>query len=193
MNTQASQKPTVRLGVERLTELRGADLHDLCDAADAAILDGGGFGWLQPPARQVMESYWRGVLLVPERGLFAARIDGVICGSAQLLRPARNQESRAFAAQLQHAFIAPWARGHGLARQLTELVEASARDEGFAVLNLDVRETQTAAIALYESLGYQRWGVHPNYALVGGKIIAGHYYTKRLIEDPTQSRRGGAR
>ncbi len=34
---------------ERLGEFRGNDLADLCDAAEAAIVAGGGFGWLQPP------------------------------------------------------------------------------------------------------------------------------------------------
>jgi hypothetical protein len=53
------------VSVERLTEFAGPDLHDLCDAADAAILDGGGFGWLTPPQRHVMEAYLKGVMVVP--------------------------------------------------------------------------------------------------------------------------------
>ena len=73
--------------VERATELSDADLHDLCEGTDMAILDGGGFGWLTPPPRERLEAYWRGVLLVPERELFIARLEGVVCGSAQLVRP----------------------------------------------------------------------------------------------------------
>ncbi len=46
--------------VERLTRFANPDLHDLCDAAEAAILDGGGFGWLSPPERHTMEAYWKG-------------------------------------------------------------------------------------------------------------------------------------
>ena len=68
-----------------------------------------------------------------------------------------------------HAYIAPYARGHGLARMLTIGVEERARELGYHVLNLDVRETQEAAIRLYESLGFVRWGVHPDYALVRGR------------------------
>ena len=56
--------------VERLSEFRGNDLADLCDAAEAAIIAGGGFGWLKPPRRDVMEAYWRGTLLVPGRTVF---------------------------------------------------------------------------------------------------------------------------
>ena len=39
-----------------------------------------------------------------------------------------------------------------------------------------------AAIALYETLGYRRWGTHPRYARVDGEIVPGHYYYKRLDE-----------
>ena len=79
-----------------------------------------------------------------------------------------------------HSFIAPYARGHGLARMLTQAVEDRARELGYHVLNLDVRETQEAAIRLYESLGFVRWGVHPDYALVRGKTVRGFFYYKRL-------------
>ena len=41
-----------------------------------------------------------------------------------------------------HSYIAPYARGHGLARMLTTAVEDRARELGYHVLNLDVRETQ---------------------------------------------------
>ena len=166
--------------VERLTEFTEDDLHALCEATDAAIIDGGGFGWINPPGRLALETYFRGVLLVPERELFVARLNGTIVGSAHLVRPPRNNEAQAFAAHLMHAYVAPYARGHGLARQLTLAVEERARDLGYHVLNLDVRETQEAAIALYEALGYARWGVHPEYALVRGKVVRGCYYYKRL-------------
>jgi hypothetical protein len=29
-------------------------------------------------------------------------------------------------------------------------------------------------------MGFQRWGTHPAYARVDGKVIPGHYYFKRL-------------
>jgi ribosomal protein S18 acetylase RimI-like enzyme len=168
------------LFVERLREFAGDDLPALCEATDAAIIDGGGFGWVNPPGRRALETYFRGVLLVPERDLFVARLNGDIVGSAILLRPPRNNEAQAFAASLMHAYVAPYARGHGLARMLTEGVEARARELGYHILNLDVRETQAAAIRLYQSLGYVRWGEHPEYALVRGKPVSGYFFYKRL-------------
>ena len=173
---------TPTLQVERAHALEDDDLHALCEAADAAIIDGGGFGWVSPPGRTALESYFRGVLLVPERQLFVGRLDGVIVGSAQLVRPPRNNEAQAFAATLMHSFVAPYARGHGLARLITLRLEEAARAQGYQMLNLDVRETQTAAIKLYEGAGYHRWGEHPAYARVGGVTVRGLFYCKRLRE-----------
>ncbi len=165
---------------ERINKFRRADLNDLCDATEPAIRDGNGFGWLVPPPRARLEAFWRGVLVVPERELFVGRVDGAIAGSAQLVKPTPNQEARGFAATLSTHFVAPWARGHGLARALIEAVENAARAGNFEVLNLDVRETQKAAIRLYETCGYQRWGTLPSYARVDGRMIAGHFYVKKL-------------
>jgi ribosomal protein S18 acetylase RimI-like enzyme len=172
--------PASQLAVDYVTDLSDDDLQALCEATNAAILDGGGFGWINPPGRQALERYFRGVVLVPERDLFIGRADGMITGSAQLVRPPRNNEAQSHAAVFMHSFVAPYARGHGLARLMMLKVEERARSNGFRVLNLDVRETQTAAIALYESLGYQRWGEHPNYARVKGRTLRGFFYTKAL-------------
>jgi len=179
-NESGSPRPAPTTAVEPVSQLKAADLNDLCDATEAAILDGGGFGWVRPPAREVMERYWKGVLAVPLRTLLVGRLDGVIVGSIQLVRPPPNNEAQAFAANIASAFVAPWARGHGLAQSLVMRAEALAREEKFAAVQLDVRETQGAAIRLYENLGYQRWGTNPAYALVDGRLLAGHFFCKML-------------
>jgi ribosomal protein S18 acetylase RimI-like enzyme len=173
------------ISVEVLREFKGTDLNDICDAAEAAIADGGGFGWVRKPPRHIMEAYWKGVVLVPERRVFVGRLDGTIAGSAILVRPPRNNEAQAFAAQLTGMFVAPWARGRGLGRKIVELAETTARELGVEVLNLDVRDTQAAAIRLFESMGYRRWGRHPAYARVGGRIIGGHFLWKPLTPSVT--------
>ena len=132
------------------------------------------------PGRAALEAYFRGLLLMPGRELFVARLDGVLVGFAQLIRPSRNNEAQAFAATLTSSFVAPYARSHGLARMMTMRVEEAARALGYHALNLDVRETQEAAIALYESLGFIRWGIHPAYARVGGRTVRGIFYYKPL-------------
>ena len=114
MNGNDELEQATNIMVELIHNLNSADLNDLCDAAEAAIIDGGGFGWLAPPPRDVLESYWNGVLLIPERDLLVGRLDGVIAGSCQVLRPARNNEAQSFSCNLTTNFVAQWARVHGL-------------------------------------------------------------------------------
>lgn len=184
-DTALSDQPVMSVGrCERLTEL---DLLALCEATNAAIIEGGGFGWLEPQGQDVLMRHFRGVLLVPERELFLARLDGRVVGSAQMVRPPRNNEAQAISAQLTHAYIAPYARGFGLARKLIRCVEERAAALGHRVLNLDVRETQLAAIQIFEGLGYTRWGTHPAYAKIKGRIVKGHFF-HRLIDSPPRKR-----
>jgi ribosomal protein S18 acetylase RimI-like enzyme len=163
-------------------QLSLSDLNDLCDATDAAIDAGGGFGWVELPARDILERYWQGVVTMPARKLIIGRLDGVICGTEQITMPPNNNQAQAHAAQLNSIFVAPWARQYGLARMIVEHAEKVALDAEFKVLNMDVRETQTAAIALYEGMGYVHIGTHPFYANVSGEYIAGRYYYK--VIDP---------
>lgn len=179
MSDQTKIKPTDPVPtVERIEKLSEADLNDLCDATDAAIEGGGGFGWLELPARDILERYWEGVVMMPARILFVARLDGVICGTCQLVKPPMNNQAQEFVAHLTTNFVAPWARGHGLATKLIETAEEEALKEGFGVINLDVRETMDEAIKLYESLSYVRIGMHPYYARFDGRVLKGYYYYK---------------
>jgi ribosomal protein S18 acetylase RimI-like enzyme len=190
MNSAMTMSFTHDLAVELANQISDADLADLCEATDAAIIEGGGFGWLEPQGREALARHFRGTLLVPERELFIARLDGHVVGSAQLVRPPRNNEAQSFGATLTHAYLAPYARGHGLARMLLLRVEERAAALGHRVLNLDVRETQTTAIALFEALGYVHWGTHPFYARVNGQTVGGRYYFKPL--EPGRGRTTGA-
>ena len=175
---QGAAGPAV--AVAQVTQLKRVDLVDLCDAADAAIVDGNGFGWLRPPPRERMERYWQGVLLVPERLLWVGRLDGAVAASAQLQLPPRANEAQAHSPQLTTHFVAPWARGHGLAAMLLDTVESACRERGLSHLRLDVRATQKGAIELYEKRGFRRWGELPSYARTAEGLVAGYFYVKEL-------------
>ncbi len=166
--------------VERVSAFTDDDLAALCEAATAAILAGGAFRWVNPPERAALEAYFRGLLLVPERTLFLARLDGVPVGSAQLVRPSRHNEAQAFSATLKQLFLAPYARARNLRRMLAERVEERARAIGCQVLNAELREGQDEEAALLADLGYRCWGVHPAYARVRGRTLRGYYYYKPL-------------
>lgn len=183
-DTSNAKVKNPKVTVEYVTEaLSKSDLNDLCDATDAAIEGGGGFGWIHTPERTTLERYWQGVIAAPMRWLFIARLDGVICGTTQLIIPPANNEAQGHSVQMTTNFVAPWARGHGLAKMLLEAVEAKAKEEGFSVINLDVRETMDRAIALYESLGYVKFGEHPYSVKSGKETISSLYYYKVINPD----------
>jgi GNAT superfamily N-acetyltransferase len=60
--------------------------------------------------------------------------------------------------ELKRLYVAPAARGAGLARHLVRLVEDAARERGLTRVVLDTGIRQPAAIALYRSLGYRPVG-----------------------------------
>lgn len=186
MNDQSSNQKETRtptIEVDYVEELNVTDMNDLCDATDAAIESGGGFGWVETPARHILERFWQGVLVVPDRHLFVGRLDGVIGGTGQLIATPANNQAQSFAATVTNVFVAPWARGHRLGTGIMEAIEEKAKSLDIGILNLDVRETQTAAIQLYENMGYERWGTKPHYARVNDKVIQGHFYSKIINPD----------
>lgn len=177
------QQPTQL--VELIREpLSLGDLNDLCDATELAIENGGGFGWVDVPDRNSLELYWQGVITVPSRLLFVARQDDVICGSAQLVFPPKNNQAQAMSAHIYSLFLAPWARKTGLASRLLKYIETIAHSDGVDIINIDVRATQESAIQLYEGAGYQRIGTHPRYAKIDNEYVSGHYYYKDLNDQP---------
>ncbi len=71
----------------------------------------------------------------------------------------------------------PPLRRHGLARLLMDLAEQHAGSMGGETLTLEVRESNAAAIGLYDALGYRRAGVRPRYYGNGENAII---MTKRI-------------
>lgn len=168
------------ISAEKLTQLKVADLDDLCQATEDAIADGIGFNWMTPPMRETLEAYWKGVLVVPERTLFGGRLDGTLVGSVQLVRPSKSKETSAFAVSVEAHFIAPWARGHGIAKLLLETAEREAAKEGFSIVRLHVREGQERALQIYREGGYTEWGTLPYYEIVNARMLSGHFFYKKL-------------
>ena len=76
--------------------------------------------------------------------------------------------------------MAPWATGHGLAKNIIDYAENTAKEKGASCIQLDIRETQEAAIQLFKSKGYEQWGTNPSYAQIEGNIIKGLYFYKNI-------------
>ena len=173
-------KKNYNVKAEYCKDLNKADLQELCDATEEAIIAGGGFGWVSPPSIKTLQNYWKGVLLIPERVLIIGKLDSVVAGSVQLIKPAKNNEAQSHSCLLSTFFFAPWARGFGLAKAVFKKAEFKAKQEGFKIITLEVRETQLRAIQLYEQAGFIKSGTNPKSAFVNGKYIAGYYYYKDL-------------
>ena len=57
---------------------------------------------------------------------------------------------------------------------------AKSKENAKNSIQLDIRETQTAAIQLFESKGFVKWGENPSYAYINGNPIKGYYYYKNI-------------
>ncbi len=174
----ATPKEKVLIKVETLKNVSEVDLADLCNITEQAIKAGGGFGWLKAPPRDTLNKYWKGLVVVQNRILIVGRLNKAIAGTLQLgLQPPNNEAQKNIVNITSH-FVAPWARGYGLAKNMIDHAEQIAKDNNASCIQLDIRETQKAAIHLFESKGYQQWGENPNYASVDGNIISGLYFYK---------------
>jgi GNAT superfamily N-acetyltransferase len=78
------------------------------------------------------------------------------------------------AAYLKRMWIAPGARGRGLARRLLGTLEAKARSLGYRIVKLETNRALPEAQQLYRSSGYAE--VPP----FNGEYYAHHWFEKRL-------------
>ncbi|MCF8505740.1 MAG: GNAT family N-acetyltransferase [Caulobacter sp.] len=106
--------------------------------------------------------------------VFGAWLDGELVGMAGFhrMKPLREQHK----GTVWSMYVRSSARGHGLGGKLLRTVIEHARTE-VEVLNLVVVSTNTAAVALYERHGFQRWGLEPRaLKLDEGRYTTDGYY-----------------
>lgn len=65
--------------------------------------------------------------------------------------------------ELKRLYVTDGARGLGLGRKLSEALVASARADGFRLIRLDTAHLLVEAIAMYESMGFQRIAPYRDY------------------------------
>ncbi|MFD4374534.1 GNAT family N-acetyltransferase [Streptomyces sp. NPDC058486] len=86
--------------------------------------------------------------------------------------------------ELRSLWVAPEARGRGLATRLIAAVEEWARGTGAPAIRLAVLTTNTPATALYERLGYRRTGTRPGEHLMTRPLTTGPLTTRPLTTRP---------
>ena len=109
-------------------------------------------------------------------GFTAVAMDGDEVMGVALMQP--NRPGRGSHVATASFMVSPAARGHGVGRQLGEYALGWAKDAGFRAMQFNaVVETNTAAVRLWQSLGFDTMGVVPEafdsatHGLVGLRVI----------------------
>lgn len=87
-------------------------------------------------------------------------------------------------AEIRKVMTHPDARGQGLGRVVVESLTEHAQAHGVEVLVLDARGNNHAAHALYESLGWRRCGLIPDFIAVGEHRWDRVFFAKRVGTPP---------
>ena len=173
-------KENINIRVDILNKISNIDLADLCGVTEQAIRAGGGFGWVTLPPRETLKNYWNGLVLIKTNILIVGRLNNNIAGALQVSFYPPNNEAQKNISKIQSHFVAPWARGYGLAKEMIEQAILTSKESNKTSIQLDIRETQSAAIQLSESKGFIKWGENPSYAFINGNRIKGYYYYKDI-------------
>ena len=144
-------KEQINISVDELQTISNTDLADLCYNTEQAIKAGGGFGWITVPPREVLKKYWNGMLLINTNKLIVGRLNNDIAGSMQLSFYPSNNEAQKTIARIQSHFVAPWARGYGLAKAMIDyaVTTSAANGDASATSNtLDPHTFATGSVSL---------------------------------------------
>jgi ribosomal protein S18 acetylase RimI-like enzyme len=152
----------------------------LAEILAEVVADNGSVHFMDPIPHGEAEAYWSEALEGAARGdrvVLGAFLGTVLAGTVTLfLGTPPNQP---FRAEIWKLMVAPVYRRLRLARTLMAEAEALARERGRTLLTLDTA-VEGGASELYESLGWMRAGVIPDYAFKpkGGLVGTAIYYKK---------------
>jgi len=141
-----------------------AHIHELIDMLKLTVDNGASIGWLAPLSESDAQDYWLTVQSQVEDGnkiLLVAQQEDRVVGAVQIaLEPRKNGNHRG---EVQKLMVHMDYRRQGIARQLMEKLNTSAREANRRLLVLDVRKSDPAE-TLYQQMGYIHVGDIPEYA-----------------------------
>ena len=140
-------------------------VEELADLIIEVVANGGSVSFMHPLSKKTATDFWESSLASASRGeriILGARENGKLISTVTLLLNCpENQPHRAEIAKLMTTVHK---RGQGVARALVTEAEKIAVKKGRTLLNLDTAADEGAA-GFYESLGFHKSGVIPDYAL----------------------------
>jgi len=135
---------------DRKVEIRRAGAGDATDVA--RLLHDFNVEFEEPsPGVEALTEHSRGLL---ERGEMLVLLAGGGPDGIALIRFRDSVWTGGPEAHLQELYVVPSLRGRGIGRVLLEATIAAAREAGATGIDLNTGATDTAARALYESMGF---------------------------------------
>lgn len=124
-------------------------------------------------------SWWETQL--KDRVFFGAYVEGRLCGAVNMFR--EDTEVMQHRAWLLGMYVAPNARGSGMADVLVEQLFAHAVETGVLHLYLGVAAHNETALRFYERHGFSTYGREPRSLRHGDLFIDEFLMAKALDED----------
>jgi GNAT superfamily N-acetyltransferase len=168
-----------------IVELAPVDVPPLADALGALLLDAHASNMalgLAPPltAEKARAAFLdAGARLAPgERMLWAAREDGRVAGTVQLVRASADNGSHR--GEIVRLAVAADLRGLGLGRELLDVATGRGRELGLRLLWLTTH-ADTGSDVFYARCGWTRMGTMPAYSLrPDGTLAENAFYYREL-------------
>lgn len=175
-----------KIQIEQIVSLDNEEeLHALCETLEASIIEGYHCKWTKPPPRHFIESHFKGVLLVPEKLLLIARLDGNIVGICEINTPSKQGDSCDIAVKIDIFAVAPYALNIGVEQRLLSKMEQVVSQLGFPIINITIDETQKRVLQFYLQNEYVHWATHPYYQRIDGQIVKGLFLYKSFLNTPS--------
>jgi ribosomal protein S18 acetylase RimI-like enzyme len=135
---------------------------------EAVMRLGGAVGWVHVPDRAETAAWLTGIAAEVAAGrtrMATVSVDGTLEALGRwtwYAKPAVGVNG-----EILQVMVHPDGRGQGLARELVGTLVTDARAHRVETLTLDVRGNNHAAMALYESFGFEVSGRLPDFVAVG--------------------------
>jgi GNAT superfamily N-acetyltransferase len=158
-------------------------LDALVELLKDSVDNGASVGFLPPLEATEARAYWEGVVVAlasPSHSLALARVDGRVAGTAQLVEA--DKANARHRAEVSKVLVHSAFRRRGIGAALMRALEERARERGKRTLVLDTLEGAPSE-QLYQSLGWIRAGVIPQYAQTADGALHSTVIYYKLLRD----------